>query len=100
MDINEFVGGEWTNITPHIHPCMSNMGDGTEWQISLSLYTDTEKHKSISGWVGVITGEGVTLNKDHPNYVFKFIKTMLDNPPAYSKSPYAFIIMAKKRKKH
>ena len=98
MEMDEFIRkDEWTNITPYLNVGVHNVSDGTEWQIQLSLYTDTdrEKDRAIMGArVGVVTNEGIKINKDF-RYKLRLINTIISNPPEYLQSRHGFMIMAK-----
>ena len=99
MKIEEFIGKEWTNITPYLFPCMNNMGDGTEWQVDFALYIDTDRKSdtAVRGWVAIATADGIELNREDPRFEFKLIRTRLNSSPSYAKSDKAFMIMARKK---
>ena len=97
MEMDEYLNEEeWKNITEYLHVCMANASDSIDWQIHMSLHTNTVG-KEMLGWgeLGVATAEGIFLNNKH-RYLLRLVPTRTSNETWLSNK--AFMIMAKKRK--
>jgi len=82
---------DWKNITPYLHTCLNNLGESIDWNIHVSLYTDTVEMKMLSGQsVAEFSGNKVKLNKDF-RYLLRLKHTITDEKDG-------FMIFAKKRK--